>query len=457
MTDHEITPEPAAGGAASTPSLTRGSILFFLAQVIGNAAYFLTVLILARGLGPANRGVLAFIIVCALITPRVADLGVVNATGLYAAQEPRRRPVIFGNAMTWAIVSALAGALVICGALELLKDHRPAGIGPADLAAIAVAIVALAVQEECFFYLQGCGWFRERALVSAAGPWGYAILLIVVWVVSGLTVTNAAVSWAAGQSLMALAVTVYCLRIAGIARPDFVLWRKMLHFGTRAWVGTMARFLNFRVDQLLMGFIATEAALGIYAVAVNASEILLYLPSAIGLVLTPVIARSGAAERVETTLRTFRILTAITTVSLIVAAILGPFLIPIAFGSAYDGAVVPFLWLLPGALGYAAMTAFSSAAIASEAPGRSSVGPFAALLVGVALDLILIPPLGADGAAIAASGAFLSGGLVALLAYKAIHPFGLRALIPTRADVSRFGSVARAATDKTFGHASESA
>jgi O-antigen/teichoic acid export membrane protein len=456
MSDYEITGEPAGKDAPETPSLRQGSILFFLAQVVGNAAYFVTVLIVARGLGPANRGVFAFIIVCALITPRVANLGHVNATGLYAAQQRQRRPTILGNAVTWAVSSAVAGAFVICGALVLLVNQRPAGIGTADLVAIAISIVALQIQEECFFYLQGCGWFRERALVSAAGPWGYAVLLIVVWVVSGLTVTNAAVSWAAGQSLMALAVAVYCLRIAGIAKPDFKLLRETLRFGTRAWIGTLARFLNFRVDQLLMGFISTEAALGIYAVAVNGSEILLYLPSAIGLVLTPVIARSSAEQRVETTLRTFRILTAITAVTSIIAAVLGPFLIPIAFGSAYKSAVVPFLWLLPGALGYAAMSAFSSAAIASSAPGRSSLGPFVALVVGVALDVILIPPFGANGAAIAASAAFISGGVAALLVYRTIHPFPARALVPTRADISRFRSFARAATDKTFDHASES-
>ena len=45
-----------------------------------------------------------------------------------------------------------------------------------------------------------------------------------------------------------------------------------MSFGLRAWVGTLSRFLNFRVDQILMGFLASEAALGIYAVAVNASQ-----------------------------------------------------------------------------------------------------------------------------------------------------------------------------------------
>jgi O-antigen/teichoic acid export membrane protein len=273
------------------------------------------------------------------------------------------------------------------------------------------------------------------------------LLLIVVWVVSGLTVTNAALSWAAGQSLMAVGVTIFCVRIAGIGRPDLWLLRETLRFGSRAWLGTMARFLNFRVDQLLMGFLSTEAALGIYAVAVNGSEILLYLPSAIGLVLTPVIARATAESRLETTLWTFRAVTLLTTLSLVVAAILGPFLLPLAFGSAYQGAVVPFLWLLPGALGYTAMSAFSSALIASSAPGRSSLGPTVALVVGIVLDVLLIPPLGADGAAIAASGAFLIGGVVSLLSYRGLHDFRLVALVPRREDVNRLGGIARAATE----------
>ena len=57
-------------------------------------------------------------------------------------------------------------------------------------------------------------------------------------------------------------------------------------------MGSLARFLNFRTDQILMGFIATEAALGFYAVAVNVSEVLLYLPSSAATALLPLIART---------------------------------------------------------------------------------------------------------------------------------------------------------------------
>ena len=135
----------------------------------------------------------------------------------------------------------------------------------------------------------------------------------------------------------------------------------------------------------------------------------------------------------------------LTTLSLVVAAILGPFPLPLAFGSAYQGAVV-FLVAPAGRPRLHRDECVPSALIASSAPGRSSLGPTVALVVGIVLDVLLIRPLGADGAAIAASGAFLIGGVVSLLSYRGLHDFRLVALVPRREDVNRLGGIARAAT-----------
>ena len=82
-----------------------------------------------------------------------------------------------------------------------------------------------------------------------------------------------------------------------------------------------------------------------------------------------------------------------------VAAILGPFVLPAVFGDAFDESIIPFLWLLPGTLGYATSTVFSNALVGSSSPGLSSLGPIVSLAVGFALDLALIPRYGATGAA----------------------------------------------------------
>jgi O-antigen/teichoic acid export membrane protein len=193
---------------------------------------------------------------------------------------------------------------------------------------------------------------------------------------------------------------------------------------------------------VITGLIASEATLGIYAVAVNGSEVALYLPGVVGLVIVPVIARSVAAERVEVTLRVFRVLFVFALATITIGYACTP-LLPIIFGEDYEPSVEPYLWLLPGGLGYTALVVFSASLLASSKPGRSSLGPLAALVVGVALDFALIPPYGATGAAVAATAAFAAGGVVAATVYRTVARVVARLLLPRRSDLDLMRGQAR--------------
>jgi len=134
----------------------------------------------------------------------------------------------------------------------------------------------------------------------------------------------------------------------------------------------------------------------------------------------------------------------VTTASIVVAAALGPFVLPAVFGGAYRASVVPFLWLLPGAYGYAALGVFSTALLACGAPGRSSLGPLVALVLGVLLDVALIPPFQETGAAAAATASFLAGGAVALAGYRRLESFSWRLLaIPHLRDLALLRALAQ--------------
>jgi O-antigen/teichoic acid export membrane protein len=213
-----------------------------------------------------------------------------------------------------------------------------------------------------------------------------------------------------------------------------------LAYGVRAWVGSLSAFLNFRIDQVIMGAISTNTALGIYAVAVNASEVELYLPQSVSNGLLPIIADTSEEERAERTLRVFRLVMIVTLVGAAAAMAAGPFLLPRVFGEAFRPSVGPFLWLVPGGLGFVATSIFTAALVGSDAPGRSSLGPFASLVVGVVLDFVLIPSHGATGAAIAATAAFLAGGVTAAAAFARAYDLRWRLLVPGRADVAELAT-----------------
>ena len=428
-------PSQSEAVARTWDPLATGSANLFWAKIAGNGGYFVAVLIVARGLGPAGRGTVAFITVTALVVAHIAGLGVGEATTVLAARRPGWRSVLLANALSFFLASGLVAAALAFSGL-LFSGIEPAGVGTPELVILGLGILSCAAGGAGYAFLLGQERLRQLAYVTGCSSWVYAGLVLVLWAGPGLTVGRAALAWTATEGLRAVVLIGLSSRGTPLGRPNLALLVEEIGFGVRLWVGSLARFLNFRTDQILMGFIASEAALGFYAVAVNASEVLLYLPSSAATALLPLIARSEPARRGEQTLRAFRSVAFVTAAGVVVAALLGPVLLPAVFGDAFEDSVDPFLWLLPGTLGFAASSVFSNALVGSSSPGLSSLGPLVSLILGFGLDLVLIPRFEATGAAAAASAAFLAGGATALLTYRRVSPFTWRALlVPHRGDL----------------------
>jgi O-antigen/teichoic acid export membrane protein len=409
-------------------------------QIVGNAGYFVSVLVLARGLAPHDRGAVAFVTVSALVISSLASFGATQATKVFVARRPAARARLLSNVILVSACGGLTGGGIACGALIAVGEARPSSVGSVELAAIIAGATAGAIALAAAAFLEGSSRFVSYSRVLAAGPWVYALLVGALVAGPGLTVGRAVIAWVAAQAVAAVVLSGVAMHGVGFGRPDGRLIRESMRFGVRAWLGGLAHLLNARVDQVLLGLLASQAALGTYAVAVNGSEILFYVPSAVATALLPAVAGSATAAGIERTLRVFRAVMIVTAVAVIVAAALGPVLLPLVFGSAYAGSVEPFLWLLPSAFGFTASAVFSNALLASGAPALSSVGPVVSLTIGVALDLVLMPSLGAVGAAIAASAALLCGGTAAAVAYGVRAGFRPAALIPRRADVALLAS-----------------
>jgi len=426
------------GGGVATGQIPGGlkksSALLFGAQLVSNAGFFVAVLILARALPPPGRGTTAFVIVSAMVLARVCSLGVTEAIPVFAARRPSARATLLVTQLLFVTAAATTAALLVSQGLRLL-DELPAGLTASDVTVLAVGTIVQAVVDAANAYLAGCGRFAQRARITMTIPWLYALLLAAVSFGVGLDATEAAALWVVSQIVRGALLTAAAARGQSLVGPDLGLIVESVSFGLRTWLGSLSAFLNARIDQLIIGLIANNAVLGFYAVAVNVAETLLYLPDAAAVVLLPSLATDTEETRTRRTLASFRVLALVTVSGIAAAAIVGAPLIPVIFGPSFAPSTVPFLLLLPGALGFVALRVFGSALIASSRPGRSSLGALIALVIEVALDLALIPVLGASGAALAASTAFIAGGAVAATVYRRHSRFAWSALLPGREDV----------------------
>lgn len=415
-------------------SLASGSAQLFGATLASNAGLFVAVVILTRGLSPAERGTVAFVIVSALAVAVVCGFGLGDAATVFASTRPESRPRVLTNLLLALTLTSVAGAVAVFLVYRGLGAVRLNALTAPEVLLLGVGVVVTALFEAVRAFLLGCSRFRPQALVQAVWPWVYAGLLLLVSLTSGLSVVAVITCWVACFGIAALIQITLAVRYAGLGPPDARLFRSSLHFGLRAWPINTSRFFNFRADQILMGFLATKAALGIYSVAVSASEALLYLSFAIGSAIVPVIGGSEESTRGAKTIQTLRALLLATAVAIALAAVVGPILLPLVYGASYGQSVIPFLFLLPGALGFAALSVVGGALVGGGHPGRASSGFLVAMIVGVSLDLVLIPPLHATGAAVAASAAFIVGGGVAIASFHRTHPVPWRTFVPGAAD-----------------------
>jgi O-antigen/teichoic acid export membrane protein len=437
-TEANETPEEAGAGAA----VARGSGQLFTARVVGNAGFFFAVLILGRALDPAERGVFAFITTAAQILAVTASIGAQSMITVFAARTPSQRPTFLTNVVLFVLVATILASGIVCVLAFAFENSLPSGVTFAQVVLLVVGGIVSAIAGASDGYIVGTGRIHIVATVSAILPWLYAAALGVLSVSHRLSTDSAMLVWVGFYAVWMSVSLFFSTRVAGFGRPNLSVLKQMVAFSVRIWPGSLTRLLNYRTDQILLGLMATAAALGVYAVAVNVSEVLFMLPNAAAVALVPVLARAAPGDRTQRALSVFRVLLVIGLTEIVVAAVTGPWLIPLIFGAKYQGSVTPFLLLLPGTLGFVAADVFTSA-LMTQAPSLSSLPSIAALTVGLILDVLLIPSFGASGAALAASAAFFASGTTAFLAFRARNDIGLGNLRPRRADLIVAGDVWR--------------
>jgi O-antigen/teichoic acid export membrane protein len=176
---------------------------------------------------------------------------------------------------------------------------------------------------------------------------------------------------------------------------------------------TLVEWVSYRIDIYLVNALAGSSALGLYTVAIGGGQQLLVLPFALANPLFTRIARDGdTSESHDTTRYAFK-LTGLVSIGLAaITAVAAPILIPLLYGHAFAGSVLPLLIFLPGVVAVGATRVFNSYFSGCNRNIETIKAELVAVVITVSLDALLIPRFGATGAAVAASSAYISSSAV---------------------------------------------
>ena len=344
--------------------------------------------LLARGLGPEGRGVLASVLASSQVVGFVVARGAGDRLELLAARGQALRSIVHTVAIRVALVGALAGAAL--GATVSIASHDAGWL--VLLAVPAVTVVAVNVLHAAV--ITGEGAIAQLAVARMSGATLRLVLLGLLVCADVLSVGSAL-----GASLAAIGIEAWLSRrVSGSRGPRVHLWKRSTArepVVERTLAGILFVTVR-RMDVVLLTIFGLSSELGLYVVAASYAELSGQLVDAFR---DSIASRVLAAEAGES--RRIRIGITLSVVASATAALAGPLLIPLVFGEAFDRSVVVAIILCAGSVPMAVFRLLDMAAVREGLHRRRAVAFGGAMVV----QLVLFLALGADARAMAVGSA----------------------------------------------------
>ena len=436
-------------------SLLSRTTQVFLVQALGGSLSVLTSLFLAWMLSPADKGASALLVVVPGLIVVAANLGFQASATYFAAKRTYPLSDLLSTTIVLTIAISTVVALLIALTFSLWQEYVFHGI-PTPYVLLSLSVVPSYL---LVFYLGDIFWAADLrvgfTIVRVTPTSTYFLAAIVLVGVFQLGLLGATVAFALsmhGGGLLALILAKRAARLRWtINRP---LLTAAMRYGLKTYIGKIAQQSTYRLDLPLVNYFAGASAAGYYSVAVALAEIVWYVPQSVGYVLFPRVAQSTPSEatRVSSMMirHTLYVSCLVSGIYLLVINAALPYFFP-----AYGPAFPLFCLLLPGIVFSSVFQLVVNDLMGRGKPVLSSAIAFSGLGCGLLLYFLLIPQLGAVGAALASTVTYVVEAIVALVLWS--HRVGVhigQALIPTRQDILIYWALWRRAvrTLSLFGH-----
>lgn len=376
--------------------------------------------LVTRHLGPEQFGLLSYAVAVVTLFGAVASLGLDSVVVRDLVRKPQDAPEILGTAIA---MRCAGGAAVFCLALALVGALRPGHSAPAQLVAIIAAgsIVQSLEVVDLWFQSQ----VRSKYAVYARSAAFLLLAAVRVALVAGGAPLVAFALASLAEVTIASAGLAIAYRVTGgrIAR-----WRlsrrrarELLATGWPLAFSGLAVGVYMKVDMVMLGALSGDAAVGIYSAATRVSELWYFIPLAITTSIAPTITAAKTVDEARYYAQLDRLFHGLALLALLIAVpmtvLSGP-LVGALYGPRYADAG-PVLALHVWSALFVFLGLAQSCWTVNEGLVRLELArTVAGAASNVALNLVLIPPYGAVGAAAATVISYA----LSAVALNALHP-----------------------------------
>ncbi len=391
----------------------------FLTQV---TVFFLVVfnnVLVSRWLGPAEFGMTATLLILAETVNKFVNLGQETSLLYFTSNKRFPFPALIRTLAVNGLGIYLAGVMLIfaaiySGALKLFFDAEEFRF-ISQGAWWCIFLLFAAILHEYGSKV----WLGQQKFKSYNGnllvrPLIYLVLLIGLYLSGRITVVNVVIIYGVSWLLPGLyiwATDIFPLR--GEWKAEIA--RASLQYGTPIMFSNLLAFLIYRVDIYLIGYFLSQKEVGWYYVSVMIVERLFYLTHATGLVLMP--AAAHAEEQRQKTPLLTRVNLWVVFLGAVLLGLLAPYLIPLVFSEQYAASVTPLMILLPGIVALTIPKMIAADLLARGLPRLTLYGAGINFVINIVLNVLLIPRMGINGAALSSTISYTVGAAAILFFY----------------------------------------
>jgi O-antigen/teichoic acid export membrane protein len=243
----------------------KGAIWLTLSRAIVNALGFVSTFVLARYLTPNDFGVVAIATSVLAIAMSITDLSLTSALVQRAELEEEHFHSVWTISVIRALLIFASLALLAWPLSKLYGDPRLVGV---LIAAGAVAALPglkspkLAILTRRLVFWQEFAVTASGRLISVGVAIAIAIIYRSYW---ALLISNIVAN--AVIVIISYAIAPY------LPKVSFSKFKELISFSLWMSLGETITTLNYRFDQLALGFLTGQHSLGLYTVADNLSSV----------------------------------------------------------------------------------------------------------------------------------------------------------------------------------------
>jgi O-antigen/teichoic acid export membrane protein len=356
--------------------------------------------LLARALGPSGRGDLAAVLVVQEMVAWMLLFGIATASVYFHRRYPH--PELITCAWVFAVVTG--GAVSIAGwwlAPHYLHGHDPRTV--AWLRAFLVLNIAFLPAYTALSLLRVRPTMTAYNVLKASQLVIETAVLVLLAAIGKLTL-GTALGAAFGSTLLWYGAILIYARAWPSRNFAWATLGAQVRYGSRVAFGDLATLTIARMDQFLLVGAVVSAKLGLYTVAATAAGASGAVAAGVSIVLFPRILASRSADDAWAALRQAARWTLMSSIGIaVLVAVAAPIGLPLLFGHAFHGSIVPLWLLLPGQVAFDLGNVISQKLMADNHPGVVSHGLALAAGVTVVGLAVTVDPFGIIGASIVTS------------------------------------------------------